>query len=74
MKIFSARLKLIPVNKSTTNWEIRPVFKYVISTDLRETFIIIMPIRFDKNFKTTNRLAIPKNNFPPSVVIKNANK
>ena len=74
MKIFSARLKLILVKKSTKNWEIRPAFKYVISTDLRDTLIIIMPVRFDKNFKIINRLAIPKNNFPPSVVIKNANK
>jgi len=35
---------------------------------------MIIPVRFDKNFKIINRLAIPKNNFPPSVVIKNANK
>ena len=74
MKIFSARLKLILVNKSTMNWENRPALKYAISTDLRETLIIIIPVRFEKNFKITNRLAIPKNNFAPSVVIKKANK
>ena len=74
MKMFSARFKLILVNKSTKNREISPVFKYVISIDLRQTLIMIIPVRFDKNFKITNRLAIPKNNFPPSIVIKNANK
>ena len=66
--------KLIPVNKSIKNWEIRPSFKYVISTDLKETLIMIIPVRFDKNFKTTSRLFMPKNNFPPSNVIKKANK
>ena len=74
MKILSARFKLMLVNKSTKNWEIRPGLKYVISTDLRATLIIIIPVRFDKNFKITNLLAIPKNNLPPSIVIKNANK
>ena len=74
MKKFSERFKLLLVNKSIKNWEIRPAFKYVISIDLRQTLIMITPVRFDKNFKITNRLAIPKNNFPPSIVIKNANK
>ena len=74
MRIFSARFKFILVSKSMKNWEIRPAFKYEISTDLREILITIIPVRFDKNFKNRNRLAIPKNNFTPSNVIKNANK
>ena len=68
MKIFSARFKLIFVNKSIKNWEIRPGFKYVILTDFKETLIMIIPTRFEKNFKTTNRLAAPKINFPPSYI------
>ena len=74
MKIFSKRFKLIFVNKSIKNWEIRPKFKYVKSIDFKEMFIIIIPVRFYKNFKIINRLVMPKNNFPPSIEIKNADR
>ena len=54
--------------------KIKPVFKKAISTDFMETLTRIIPIRLDKNFKIINLLLIPKNNFPPSSIIKNTNK
>ena len=45
-----------------------------MSTDLREILIMIIPPRFENNLKIINLFDTPKNNFPPSIVIKNANK
>ncbi len=51
IKVFSEKSKLIAENKSIKILDISPVLKYNSSNDFKDTLILIMPNRIDKNFK-----------------------